>query len=509
MSTIIILVISAGALIAGVACGYYLRKITALGQRRSIEIDIKQMLVGAKEEAQKITDEAKKKVEQAERELRETVRNKTEDFKKTEDRLIKKESLLDARQGEIDKETEVQKVKIEEVKKIKERADALLLERQGVLEKTAGLSREDAKAELVRAIEREAEEDLMIRMQKLEQNSQEKFDLRAKDILATAIQRLASSTASEIMTTNVAIPSDDIKGKIIGKEGRNIRAFERAAGVELIVDETPGTIVISAFDPVRRQIARVALENLILDGRIQPAKIEEVVEKAKEDINKIIKEKGEQAVYECGIFNFDPRIIAILGRLYFRTSYGQNVLQHSVEMTHIAGMLAEELGADVSIAKQGALVHDIGKALDHEVQGTHIDIGIRILQKFGADPRVIQAMKSHHDDCPHETIEAVIVQTADNISGGRPGARRDSVENYLKRLRELEALVNAFPAIEKSYALTAGREIRIFVTPEKVSDVEAKEMAREIAKKIEAELKYPGEIKVTMIRETRIIEYAR
>ena len=509
MNTIIILMISAGALVIGIACGYYLRKITALGQRRSIEIDIKQMLVGAKEEAQKITDEAKKKVEQVERDLRETVRNKTDDFKRTEDRLIKKESLLDTRQSEIDKETEIQKAKIEEIKKIKERADAVLVERQGILEKLAGLSREDAKNELIRAIERESEEDFMVRMQKLEQGAAERLDRRAKDILATSIQRLASSTAAEIMTTNVAIPSDDIKGKIIGKEGRNIRAFERAAGVELIVDETPGTIVISAFDPVRRQIARVALENLILDGRIQPAKIEEVVEKAKEDINKIIKEKGEQAVYECGIFNFDPRIIAILGRLYFRTSYGQNVLQHSVEMTHIAGMLAEELGADVSIAKQGALVHDIGKALDHEVQGTHIDIGIRILQKFGADPRVITAMKSHHDDCPHESIEAVIVQTADNISGGRPGARRDSVENYLKRLQELESLVNAFPSIEKSYALSAGREIRVFVTPEKVSDVEAKEMARQIAKKIEAELKYPGEIKVLMIRETRIIEYAR
>ena len=509
MNTLIILLLAAGALVIGLFCGYYLRKITALGQRRSIEIDIKQMLVGAKEEAQRITDEAKKKAEEAEFEIRALTREKTDTFKKTEDRLIKKEELLDARQTEIDKETEIQKGKIEEIKKIKERADTLLSERVTTLEKVARLSRDEAKDELVREIERENEEDFMVRMQKLEQLGEERLNRRAKDILATSIQRLASSTASEIMTTNVAIPSDDIKGKIIGKEGRNIRAFERAAGVELIVDETPGTIIISAFDPVRRQIARVALENLILDGRIQPAKIEEMVAKAKDDINKIIKEKGEQAVYECGIFNFDPRIIAILGRLYFRTSYGQNVLQHSVEMTHIAGMIAEELGADVAIAKQGALVHDIGKALDHEVQGTHIDIGVRILQKFGADPRVIQAMKSHHDDCPHETIEAVIVQTADNISGGRPGARRDSVENYLKRLQELEALVNAFPAIEKSYALSAGREIRIFVTPEKVTDVEAKELARDIAKKIEAELKYPGEIKVTMIRETRITEYAR
>ena len=509
MSTFIIVLLLLGALVSGTAAGYYLRRVVALGQRRSIEIDIKQMLVAAKEEAQKITEEANRKAEDKEREVRENERAKTSANKKTEDRLIKKEELLDERQREIDKETEIQKAKIEEIKRIKERADTMLAERTVALQKTAGLTRDDAKAELVREIEKENEEDLMIRMQKLEQDSQERFDRRAKEILATAIQRLASSTASQIMTTNVAIPSDDIKGKIIGKEGRNIRAFERAAGVELIVDETPGAIVISAFDPVRRQIARVALENLILDGRIQPAKIEEMVEKAKEDINKIIKEKGEQAVYECGIFNFDPRIIAILGRLYFRTSYGQNVLQHSIEMTHIAGMLAEELGADVQIAKQGALVHDIGKALDHEVQGTHIEIGMRILQKFGADPRVITAMKSHHDDCPHESIEAVIVQTADNISGGRPGARRDSVENYLKRLAELEALVNAFPSIEKSYALSAGREIRIFVTPEKISDVEAKEMAREIAKKIESELKYPGEIKVTMIRETRVIEYAR
>jgi ribonuclease Y len=382
-------------------------------------------------------------------------------------------------------------------------------EKDKELEKISKLSIDDAKEILFKNIETKYEEDLVVRMQKMESLNAEKLDRRAKDILSTSINRLASSTASEMMTTSVNIPNDDIKGKIIGKEGRNIRAFEKTSGVELIIDETPGAIVISSFDPVRRQVARLALENLILDGRIQPAKIEEVVAKAQEDINKIIKDKGDQAVYECGIFNLDPRISAIVGRLYFRTSYGQNVLQHSIEMAHIAGMLAEELGADVQIAKAGALVHDIGKALDHEVQGTHIDIGIRILQKFGADPRIITAMKSHHDDTPHESIEAVIVQTADHISGGRPGARRDSVENYIKRLQDLEALTKSFEGVEKSYALSAGREIRIFVTPEKVSDLEAKEMARDIAKKIEQELTYPGEIRVTMIRENRIIEYAR
>ncbi len=504
-----IILISAAALLLGVGVGYYLRVIVALGKRRSIEIDIKQMMVGAKEEAQKIVDEAKKTSDAKLAELREEEKKKEHEFKETEKRLIKKDEFLDARQIELDRSVEDVKTKVEEIKKIQERVSKVEEEKIGELQRVAKLSEAEAKEELMKDIEKKYEEDILVRIQKLEQQNDEKLDRRAKDILATSIQRLAASTASELMTTIVSIPNNEIKGKIIGKEGRNIRAFERAAGVELIVDDTPGSIVISSFDPVRRQVARLALENLILDGRIQPAKIEELVDKAKEEINKIIKEKGEQAVYECGIFNFDPRIVAIIGRLYFRTSYGQNVLQHSIEMAHIAGMIAEELGADVAIAKAGALVHDIGKALDHEVQGTHIEIGMRILQKFGADERIVTAMKSHHEDYPYETIESIIVQTADAISGGRPGARRDSVENYLKRLQELEALVNTFPAVEKSYALQAGREIRIFVTPEKISDAEAKLMARDIAVKIEQELKYPGEIKVTMIRETRIVEYAR
>ncbi|PIR68502.1 ribonuclease Y [Candidatus Nomurabacteria bacterium CG10_big_fil_rev_8_21_14_0_10_35_16] len=504
-----LIMILAGALLLGVIIGYYLRLIIALGKRRSIEIDIKQMLVAAKEEAQEIIDGAKKISETKLLELREEEKNKEQEFKETEKRLIKKDEFLDARQVELNKEIENAKTKIEEVKKVQEKIEKIEEEKIIELERVAKLTESEAKEELLKDVERKYEEDILVKIQKLENTNEEKLDRRAKDILATSIQRLASSTASELMTTIVSIPNNDIKGKIIGKEGRNIRAFEKAAGVELIVDDTPGSIVISSFDPIRRQVARLALENLILDGRIQPAKIEELVDKAKEEINKIIKEKGEQAVYECGIFNFDPRIVAIIGRLYFRTSYGQNVLQHSIEMAHIAGMIAEELGADVAIAKAGALVHDIGKALDHEVQGTHVEIGIRILQKFGADERIITAMKSHHEDYPYETIESIIVQTADSISGGRPGARRDSVENYLKRLQELEALVNAFPAVEKSYALQAGREIRIFVTPEKISDAEAKLMARDIAIKIEQELKYPGEIKVTLIRETRITEYAR
>ncbi len=509
MSSLTIMLVGGVVLLLGVGVGYYLRVIVALGKRKSIEIDIKQMLVGAKEEAQRITDEANTKAEKRLVELKEEEKKHEQEFKETEKRLIKKDEFLDIRQVEINKEAENIKLKVEEIKKIQEKVLGIEEQKRAELEKVSKLSEEEAKEVLMKDIEKKYEEDILIRIQKLENSNEEKLDRRAKDILATSIQRLASSTASELMTTIVSIPNNEIKGKVIGKEGRNIRAFERASGVELIVDDTPGSIIISSFDPIRRQVARLALENLILDGRIQPAKIEELVEKAKEEINKIIKEKGEQAVYECGIFNFDPRIVAIIGRLYFRTSYGQNVLQHSIEMAHIAGMIAEELGADVAIAKAGALVHDIGKALDHEVQGTHIEIGMRILQKFGADERVITAMKSHHEDYPYETIESIIVQTADSISGGRPGARRDSVENYLKRLQELEALVNAFPGIEKSYALQAGREIRIFVTPDKISDAEAKIMAHDIAVKIEQELKYPGEIKVTMIRETRIIEYAR
>ena len=343
----------------------------------------------------------------------------------------------------------------------------------------------------------------------MEQEGIEELEQKAKNILATLIQRLSTATTSEVTTTTVSLPSDDLKGKIIGREGRNIKSLERAVGVEIIVDDTPGSIVISAFDPVRRQIAKTALEILIRDGRIQPARIEETVEKARQEIEKQIKEAGEQAAYEVGVFDLDPRLLTLLGRLKFRTSYGQNVLQHSIEMTHLGGMLAQELGADVVIAKKGALLHDIGKAVDHEVTGTHVEIGRRILQKFGVDNRVIQAMQSHHEEYPYETLESIIVQTVDAVSASRPGARRDTLENYLKRLEDLERIATSFEGVERAYALSAGREIRIFVMPDKINDVAAYELAREIARRVEGELKYPGEIKVNVIREMRAIEYAR
>lgn len=495
--------------IVGIVVGYILRWLVALGKKSSTELEVKQMMLDAREEAKRITAEAEKKGAEELKETRSEIKEKEENLKKTEDRLIKKEGFLDKRQLDIDKEVEQIKARITEIKSIRERAEVLEKEKQNEVEKISQMSTDEAKKILLEMVEKRAEEDILVRMQKLEIMGQEKIEKRAKEILVTSIHRLANSVSSDIMVTTVAIPSDDIKGKIIGKEGRNIKAFERASGVEIIVDDTPGAITISSFDPVRRQVARVALENLILDGRIQPAKIEESIEKAKLDINKIIKEKGEQAVYECGVFNLDPRIISILGRLYFRTSYGQNVLQHSIEMSHVAGMLAEELGANVAIAKAGALLHDIGKAVDHEVAGTHVEIGRRILQKFGAHEDIVKAMQAHHGEYPYETVESYIVQCADAISGSRPGARRDTVENYLKRLADLEAIATGFEGVEKAYALQAGREIRIFVTPEKVGDLEAKKMARDIALRVESDLKYPGEIKVMVIRENRVIEFAR
>lgn len=509
MSIKLALLLAGFASLAGAALGYYIRWLVSLGKKGSVELEIKQLLLEAKEEAKRIVGEGEKKAEESLKIFRTEEKQKEAELKKTEDRLVKKEELLDKRQADIDSEVEDIKQKIAEIKKIKERVDGMEKEKKTEIEKVANMTTEQARDELVRMAEVQYEEDIMVRLNKLESSGQEKIDKRAQEILSSAIQRYGNSVAADALSTAVNIPNDELKGKIIGKEGRNIKAFERATGVEVVVDDTPGTIIISSFDPIRRQIARVALENLILDGRIQPAKIEKVVEKATEEINKIIKEKGAQAAYEIGAYNLDPRVLAILGRLHFRTSYGQNVLQHSTEMAHIAGMIAEELGANVMVSKIGALVHDIGKAVDHEVQGTHVEIGRRILQKFGVSEDIVKAMQAHHEEYPYETIESIIVQVADAISGSRPGARRDSVENYLKRLADLEGIATSFSGVEKAYAIQAGREIRVFVKPENIGDLEAKTMARDMALRIENELKYPGEIKVTLIRETRVTEYAR
>ncbi len=509
MSLQIILLLLALAGLSGIAFGYFLRWIISLGKRGSMELEIRQMRMDAEEKSKHIIEEAERKAKEKSEELSTEHKERERELKGTEERLVRKEELLDNRQVNLDSEAESLSRKQEDVQTTKQKAEELVREQQEKLEKVANLSAVEAKDELLKSIEKQYEQDIESRMRKLDISGNERLEKRAQEILTTAVHRLGNSVVSDVLATTISLPSDEIKGKIIGKEGRNIRAFERATGVDVIVDDTPGTITLSSYDPMRRQIARIALENLILDGRIQPAKIEEAVQKAEAEINTIIKKKGAEAAYEARVPNLDPKLLMILGRLYFRTSYGQNVLDHSVEVAHLAGMLAEELGADAAVARAGALFHDIGKAVDHEVPGTHVEIGRRILQKFGVDEAIIKAMQAHHEEYPYETPESMIVQVADAISGGRPGARRDSVENYIKRLEELEALANSEPGVEKSYAIAAGREIRVIVKPEAITDLEARKLARDIADKIEKELQYPGEIKVSVIRETRVIEYAR
>lgn len=509
MSLKIVLLLLALSGVIGVALGYFLRMLILLGQRGSMEIQIRKMMLDADEKAKKIVEDAERRGEEKVRQLTEEYKERERDLKSTEERLVRREELLDKRQGNLDSEQESLNKKNEDLAKARTAADALIVEQQTKLEKVAGLTAEEAKGELLKSIERQYENDIEGRMRKLEISSNEKLEQRAREILTTAVHRLGNSVVSDVLATTISLPNDEIKGKIIGKEGRNIRTFERATGVDVIIDDTPGTLTLSSYDPIRRQIARIALENLILDGRIQPAKIEEAVQKAEQEINTIIKKKGAEAAYAAKVPNLDPKLIQILGRLYFRTSYGQNVLDHSVEVAHLAGMLAAELGASEATARAGALFHDIGKAVDHEVPGTHVEIGRRILQKFGVDEAVIKAMQAHHEEYPYETPESMIVQVADAISGARPGARRDSVENYIKRLEELEAIANNEPGVEKSYAIAAGREIRVIVKPEALNDLEARKLARDIADKIEKELQYPGEIKVSVIRETRVIEYAK
>ena len=493
----------------GAAGGYLLRILVSLGRQGSMELEIKRRLLEAKEEAKRVVSDAEQKATDILEQSKQETREKEETLQKTEERLRQREEFLDKRQLDIDKEDETLKHKENELTEREQEIAKTEEAKHRELERVAGMSRHNALNELYKTLQREHEEDMIVRTQKMEQHGKEALEGRAQEILANAIQRMANSVSQDVMTTAVTLPSDEVKGKIIGKEGRNIRTFERATGVELLVDDTPGTITLSSFDPVRREIARVALENLIQDGRIQPAKIEEAIQNAQDEVNETIRQKGEEAVYECGVYNLDPRIVSILGRLHFRTSYGQNILQHSIEMSHIAGMIAQELGANVAVTKAGALLHDIGKAVDHEVSGTHVEIGRRILQKFGADEAVIKAMQPHHGEYPFETVESVIVQTADAISGARPGARRDTVEHFLNRLAELEGIANSFEEVERSYAVQAGREVRVFVEPSRAGDFETRQLAREIAIRIENEMKYPGEIKVNVIRESRSIEFAR
>ncbi len=502
MSIKLVLTLLALSGLAGIALGYILRLLIALGQRGSLEIEVKQRLLEAKERANYIVNEAEKRAEEVEVTRAAPLQEREEKLERFNTRLMKREEFLDEREHSLVEREQVST-------SLRKDAEEVLKERQAELARIANFSEDEARASLIRDIEKTQESALLGRIQKLEAHGRKQLEEKARGILLSAIHRLANPVNAEVMSLTVAIPSEEIKGKVIGKEGRNIKAFERATGVDVIIDDTPDSITLSSFDPLRRHIAKVTLEKLLEDGRIQPAKIEETVQKTRSEIEALMKQKGEEAAYEAGVVGLDPKLTALLGRLYFRTSYGQNVLTHSVEMAHIAGMLSVELGADRDIERAGALLHDIGKAVDHEVQGTHVEIGRRILEKYGIDKRVIQAMQSHHEEYAYETPEAVIVQVADAVSGGRPGARRDTVERYLERLSDLERVAASFPGVEKAYAIQAGREIRIFVNPGKVSDLETHTLARKIATRVQEELRYPGEIKVNVIRENRVVEFAR
>lgn len=505
MPATVLLVEGAVTLLIGGAIGYVIRHYVAILRRGSIEAEIEEKLLNAKRDAHKVEEEALKRA----KELREEQKRDEERIWKQETRLDKREEEFRDKESQLAREWEGIKQKGKDLEVLKER----IIEREKAmsvaLEDAANLSRDEAREQLFSKIVKESEEDLQSRVLKLARDGEARLEEKARDILVSSIYRIANGTISQFMTSKVELEDEEIKGKVIGREGRNIKTFERLAGVELLVDEIPNGIVVSCFDPVRRAIATNALQMLIKDGRIQPAKIEECIDKAKKEIGVFMRKKGEEAVLACGLLSIPEELIPIIGRLYFRTSYGQNVLDHSVEMAHIAGVLAQELKADIHVAKAGALLHDIGKAVDHEIEGTHVEIGRKILTKYGVDERVILAMQAHHEEYPYETVESVIVQVSDAISGGRPGARRDTVERYIKRLSDLEALAMSFRGIERVYALQAGREIRIFVSPLLVNDLEARDLARNIALRVEQELHFPGEIKIHVIRESRSIEFAR
>ena len=497
------------ALLFGLFLGYLTRQKVAKNRLDTAEGKASKIIEEAEKKSQENLLEAKNKAVNILEEAKHKEQEREQQLIRLEGRIEKREENLDRKFEEIEKGRNILEKKANEIRKIRKETDEIRRQELKRLEKIAGLSKEEAKKILIQLTEEESKERVVKKIKEMEKKGQEELGKKARDIMTQVIQKYAGSHAADVTTSTVSIPSDEVKGRIIGREGRNIKALERLTGIEVIVDDTPEAIVISGFDPIRREIAKIALEKLVTDGRIHPTRIEEAVEFAKKEVNNKIKEAGEAAVYDVGIAGLDPKLVRILGRLRYRTSYGQNALIHSLEVAHLSGALASELGADVNLAKKAGLLHDIGKAVDHEVQGTHVEIGMKILEKFSVDKQIVDTMKSHHEDFPFESPESLIVAAADAISASRPGARKDTLENYLKRLEELESVANSFPEVEKSYAIQAGREIRVFVKPEEIDDLGAIKLSRAIADKIEEELKYPGEVKVNVIRETRSIEFAR
>lgn len=512
-SEIITFIIAVAAVVIGILAGYLIRKTVgekAIGsaeqKAKNLILDAehksetikKEYLLEAKEEALKLKNEAEKEFKERRNEI-----------SKSENRLIQKEETIDRKLENIERKEQSITDKEEDLNKKKKELEVLHQKQVEELEKISGYTKEEAKDILLESIKNDVRVEASMIIKDIESKAREEADKKAKDIITGAIQRCAADHVAESTVSVVPLPNEEMKGRIIGREGRNIRAIETATGIELIIDDTPEAVILSGFDPVRREIARLTLEKLIVDGRIHPARIEEMVAKAEREIKTIIKDAGEHVTFDLGIHNLHPELIKLLGRLKYRTSYGQNVLKHSEEVAHLAGLMAGELGLDVTLAKRAGLLHDIGKALDHEKEGTHVEIGIEVLKKYKESPEVIEAMRSHHGDYEPTTMEAVLIAAADALSAARPGARRETLETYIKRLESLEEIANTTEGVEKSYAIQAGREIRIVAKPDKVKDEEMPYLAREIAKKIEEELNYPGQIKVNIVRETRAVDYAK
>jgi ribonuclease Y len=520
LAIVLVIVLPLVGIAAGFFGGYFYNKKATqskIGNARSEADKIKESAMSeAKTLRKEAILEAKEEVHKLRSDVERERRESKSEIQRNEQRLVQKEESLDKKEETLERKLEgieqtrknLQQKEADIAKKSEEVAEAhnrMLAE----LEKVAALTKDEAKAQLISAYESEAQKDAAILIRDIENTAKEEAEKRAKNIISIAIQRCAADHAAEITVSVVALPNDDMKGRIIGREGRNIRALENATGIDLIIDDTPEAVILSGFDPVRREVARITLEKLIADGRIHPARIEEVVEKTRKEVEIQIKESGEHAMFDTGVYNLHPELVKLLGRLKFRTSYGQNVLKHSMEVAHLAGLMAVELGADVALCKRAGLLHDIGKAVDHEVEGTHITIGADLARKYKENKEIVHCIAAHHNDIEPTTIEAVLIQAADAISGARPGARRESLENYVKRLEKLEGIANSFPGVEKSFAIQAGREVRIMVKPEQVDDAATIFLAKEIAKKIEGELEYPGQIKVNVIRELRSTEYAK
>ncbi|MBR2311913.1 MAG: ribonuclease Y [Clostridia bacterium] len=503
----------AAALVLGFAVGFLLRRMIAEKKIGSAEQEAKRILTDCQQQAESMKKEklleAKEEILQRRNESEAELKERRAEITRMERRLAQKEENLDQKAEALERKNDRLDQKLQENDSVRAEIEATLAEHKRVLENLAGLTAEEAKEELIERVEGEAKHELAQRLDELDAQFKDEAETKARNILSLAIQRCATDHVAEATISVVQIPSDEMKGRIIGREGRNIQKLETLTGVELIIDDTPEAITLSGFDPVRREVARLTLERLIQDGRIHPARIEEMVEKCRREVDAVVKQAGERATYEVGIPNLHPELVKLLGRLRYRTSYGQNVLKHSIEVAFLAGIMAEELGVDAAAAKRAGLLHDIGKAFPHDVEGTHIELGVNVARKYKESREVVHAIEAHHNDVEPQTVIAILVQAADAISASRPGARREDLENYIKRLEKLEEIAKGFEGVEKAFAIQAGRELRVMVKPEDVTDEGMKFIAREMAKKIQDEVKYPGQIKVNLIRESRAVDYAK